>query len=124
MERFTDLAFEIRLEPLSDDFKVIQPDSVVIFVVGVDQEVGVLILFVVLYHSFEESAFRPANVVGVTLWVRTFCMADDIVLVFFFHLVFDCKFFCVVYDLDLVVLVFGMVLLIFFFILLMIVSPL
>jgi len=92
VERFTDLAFEVRLEPLSDYFKVIQPDSMVIFVVGMDQEVGVLVLLVMLYYAFEESAFCLANVVGVALWVRTFCMVDDVVLVFFFRLVFNCEF--------------------------------
>ena len=80
MKRFTDLAFEVRLEPLPDDFKVIQPDSMVIFIVGVNQEVGALILLVVLYHTLEESTFRLNNVVGVALWVRTFCMVDDVVL--------------------------------------------
>ena len=70
VKRFTNLAFEVRLEPLPDDFKFIQPDSMVIFVVGVNQGVGVLVLLVVLYHALEESAFRLANVVGVTLWVR------------------------------------------------------
>ena len=72
MKRFTDLAFEFRLEPLPDDFKVIQPNSMVIFVVGVNQVVGVLVLLVVLYHTLEKSAFRLTNVVGVPLWVRTF----------------------------------------------------
>ena len=76
----------------------------VIFVVGMDQEVGVLVLLVMLYYAFEESAFCLANVVGVALWVRTFCMVDDVVLVFFFRLVFDYEFraklFSVVYDLD------------------------
>ena len=74
VKRFTDLAFEVRLEPLTDDFKIIQTDSMVIFVVGVNQEVGVLVLLVVLYHTLEDSAFRLSNVVGVALWVRTFCM--------------------------------------------------
>ena len=84
VKRFTNLAFEIRLpEPLPDDFKVIQPDSMVTFAVGVNQEVGVLVLFVVLYLT---------NVVGVALWVRTFCMVDDVVLVFFFRLIFDFEF--------------------------------
>ena len=64
----------------------------VIFVIGVNQRVGVLILFIVLYHTLEESAFRLVNVVVVALWVRTFCMVDDVVLVFFFRLVFDCEF--------------------------------
>ena len=72
MKRFTDLAFEFRLEPLPDDFKVIQPNSMVIFVVGVNQVVGVLVLLVVLYHTLEKSAFRLTNVVGVALWVMTF----------------------------------------------------
>ena len=63
VKRFTDLAFE----PLPDDFKVIQPDSMVTFVVGVNQEVGVLILFVVLYYTLEESAFRLTIVVRVAL---------------------------------------------------------
>ena len=88
VKRFTDLAFEVRLEPLTDDFKIIQPDSMVIFVVGVNQEVGVLVLLVVLYHALEESAFRLANVDGVALWIRTFCMVDDVVLVFFFRLIY------------------------------------
>ena len=87
-----------------DDFKVIQPDLMVTFVVGVNQEVKVLVLFVVLYHTLEESAFCLTNVVGVALWVRTFCMVDDVVLVFFFRLIFDfefwTKFFGVVYNLD------------------------
>ena len=56
------------------------------------------------FHALEESAFRLSNVVGVALWFRTFCMVDDVVLVFFFRLVFDCEFsaefFRVVYDLD------------------------
>ena len=71
VKRFTNLAFEVRLEPLPDDLKFIQPDSMVIFVVGVNQEVGVLVLLVVLYHALEESAFRLANVDGVALWVRS-----------------------------------------------------
>ena len=102
MKRFTDLTFE----SLPDDFKVIQPDSMVTFAVGVNQEVGVLVLFVVLYLT---------NVVGVALWVRTFCMVDDVVLVFFIRLIlnFEPSF-----------LVFGFVLLICFLILLMTVSPL
>ena len=57
-----------------------------------NQEVGVLILFVVFYHTLEESAFRLTNVVGVALWVRTFYMVDDVVLVFFFRLIFDFEF--------------------------------
>ena len=87
-----DSVFEVRLEPLSDYFKIIQPDSMVTIIVGMGQEVGVLVLLVVLYYAFEESAFYLANVVGVALWVRTFCMVDDVVLVFFFRLVFDCEF--------------------------------
>ena len=39
------------------------------FVAGVNQEVGVLVLFVVLYYTLEESAFRLTNVVRVALWV-------------------------------------------------------
>ena len=78
VKRFTDLAFEVRLEPLPDDFKVIQPDSMVTFVVGVNQEVGVLVLFVVLYYTLEESAFRLTNVVRVATWVRTFCNAKPV----------------------------------------------
>ena len=46
MKRCTDLAFDVRLEPLPDEFKVIQKDLTVIFVVGVNQEVGVLVLLV------------------------------------------------------------------------------
>ena len=64
----------------------------VTFVVGVNQEVGVLVLFVVLYYTLEESAFCLTNVVRVVLWVRTFCMVNDVVLVFFFRLIFDFKF--------------------------------
>ena len=86
------MAFEARLEPLPDDFKVIQPYSMVTFVVGVNQEVGVLVLFVVLYYTLEESAFRLTNVVKVALWVRAFCMVNDVVLVFFFRLIFDFEF--------------------------------
>ena len=78
---------------VSDDFKVIQPNSMVTFVVGVNQEVGVLVLFVVLYYTLEESAFRLTNVVRVALWVRAFCMVNDVVLVFFFRLIFDFEFF-------------------------------
>ena len=61
----------------------------VTFVVRVNQEVGVLVLFVVLYYTLEESAFRLTNVVRVSLWVRTFCMVNEVVLVFFFRLIFD-----------------------------------
>ena len=92
VKRFTDLAFEVRLEPLPDDSKVIQPYSMVTFVVVVNQEVGVLVLFVVLYYTLEESAFRLTNVVRVALWVRAFCMVNDVVLVFFFRLIFDFEF--------------------------------
>ena len=67
MKCFTDLAFEVRLELLPDDFKVIQPYSMVTFVVGVNQEVGILVLFVVLYYTLEESAFRLTIVVRVAL---------------------------------------------------------
>ena len=63
----------------------------VTFVVGVNQEVGVLVLFVVLYHTLEESAFCLTNVVGFALWFRTFCMVDN-VLVFFFRLIFNFEF--------------------------------
>ena len=60
-----------------------------IFIVGVNQEVRILVLLIVLYHALEESAFCLANLVGAALWVRTFCMVDDVVLVFFFCLVFE-----------------------------------
>ena len=46
----------------------------------------------VLYHKLEGSAFCLASVVGFALWVRTFWTVDDVVLVFFFRLVFDCEF--------------------------------
>ena len=49
-------------------------------------------MLVVLYHTLEESAFRLTNIVGVALWVRTFYMVDDVVLVFFFRLIFDFEF--------------------------------
>ena len=61
----------------------------VTFVVGVNQEVKVLVLFVVLYHTLEESAFCLTNVVGFALWLRKFSMVDNVVLVFFFRLIFD-----------------------------------
>ena len=47
--------------------------------VGVNQEVGVLVLLIVMYHALEESVFRLVKVVGVALWVRTFCMVDNVV---------------------------------------------
>ena len=54
--------------------------------------VGILVLLVVLYYTLEESAFRLTNVVRVALWVRAFCMVNDVVLVFFFRLIFDFEF--------------------------------
>ena len=40
MKRFTDLALEVRLEPLPDDFKVFQPDSMVTNFLGSDEIVN------------------------------------------------------------------------------------
>ena len=65
MKRFTDLAFEVRLEPLPDDFKVIRKDLTAIFVVGVNQEVGVLVLLVGANRCFFDHCTQTTLGIGL-----------------------------------------------------------
>ena len=45
-----------------------------------------------LNDAFEESCFGLSDVVGVVLRMRAFGMVDEVVLMFFFYLVFDGEF--------------------------------
>ena len=76
----------------------------VVFVVSVNQKIGILVLFVVLYHTLEKPAFCLTYVVRIALLIWTFCVVDDVVLMFFLCLIFDeefgAEFFGVVDDLD------------------------
>ena len=64
----------------------------VVFVVSVNQKIGILVLFVVLYHTLEKPAFCLTYVVRIALLIWTFCVVDDVVLMFFLCLIFDGEF--------------------------------
>ena len=91
VQGFTDVKFEVEFETFSHDCEIIQPDLTLVFVVCVNQKVRVLVLFVVLYDTLEESALRLSDVVRMECWIWTFCMVYKVVSVILFCLIFDGK---------------------------------